>query len=83
MTTTTGFDILLISFRGVTLKHLTSIEELGDCIRSNNKHGINYIKRFDPSKDAFKSISKADLKNIISYNTDAIIQLQNLNFIKK
>ena len=81
--TTTAQDILLISFRGVTLKYFSSIDELGDCIRKNNKYGINYIKRFNPSKDAFKSISKKDLKNLISYNTDAYNQLINLNYIKK
>jgi hypothetical protein len=79
---TTSHDILLISFRGVTIKHFSSIENLGVCIKANNKHGINYIKRFDPSKDAFKSISKKDLKSLIGYNTDALIQLTDLNYLK-
>lgn len=80
---TTENEILLISFRGVTPKYLSTIGDLGDCIRINNKHGINYIKRFHPSKDAFKPISKSVLKLLISYNTDALIQLEKLNYLKK
>lgn len=74
--------LYLISFRAVTNKFITTVTGMGDIIKAKNKHGINYIKLFDPDKDRFVKISKENLKSQTGYYTHTYQELLKTNYIK-
>ncbi len=81
----THFDLFLVSFHGVTDQYIfdgKTSEQLGDLIQQHGQNGIEFIKRFDKSKSSFKTISKATVKQLFSYDTHSFLELQKINFIK-
>lgn len=78
----TNTFIYLISFNGTTNKFITTITGMGDIIKANNRYGINYIKRFDATKDKFVKISKDQLKSHADYYTHTYQELLKTNYIK-
>jgi hypothetical protein len=55
---------------------------LMDVLKEHDKNGVKYIKIFDPVKYAFKSISRAKILQLMSWETEALIYLQNHYFFK-
>lgn len=81
----THYDLFLVAFQGVSQQFIFSGEvdgELGDLIKTHSKTGIEFIKRFDKSKSKFQPMSKPLVKQLFSYDTHSILQLQKINFIK-
>ena len=83
-TVNTITDIYLISFKGLTTKFIfdSEPETLGNLIQKHGKYGVNYIKYFDRSKDKFLKMSKEDVKRFFSYDTNSILELEKINYIK-
>lgn len=84
-TLATNYDLFLVAFIGLQEQYIFTgnpPEALGNLIQEHNRHGIEFIKRFDKSKSSFKTISKATVKNLFGYDTHTMVQLQKINFIK-
>lgn len=59
--------------------------ELARCIKDNepnNGRGIEYIKVFDPVKNTFKRISKADILMFHSWDTESMEFFKSHYFFK-
>lgn len=85
-TLSTAYGIFLVSFNGVSQHFIFSgntPEELGNLIQEHGKYGIVFIKRFNQSKSKFDSLSKDNIKQLFSWDTHTILQLEKINFIKK
>lgn len=78
-------DVFLVAFQGVTDQYIFNGNEneiLGDLIQMHGQNGIEFLKRFDKSKSSFKTLNKATVKMLFSYDTHTTVQLQKINFIK-
>lgn len=77
-------DLYLVEFRyqGTESKFIVSANQIAECLRTYDKHGIENIKRFDPSKNTFKRVSRVEILNLISFDTESILYLQNHYFFK-
>lgn len=56
---------------------------LVEVLKKYDQSGIDTIKEYDRSKQAFKRISKRDILNFSSWDTEAFIYLQNHYYFKK
>ena len=60
----------------------SELGQLGDCIKEFNRYGILYIKRFYGHKQAFKRMSKQEVKSFFDHDTHSTQQLIKSGFIK-
>ena len=58
-------------------------EALMNVLKKYDLNGIKYIKELDRHKHSFKRISKKDILNFASWETEAFIYLQNHYYFKK
>lgn len=74
----------LVKFQFTTTKGKFITTELHKCIKENEPkdRGIEYIKVFDPVKNTFKRISKADILMFHSWNTEAMEFFKQHYFFK-
>jgi hypothetical protein len=81
----TAYGLFLVSFRGVSEQFIFNSENevLGNLVAEQGKHGIIFVKRFQPSKGNFKTMPKAEIINSFSWDTYTTEQLKKINFIKK
>lgn len=77
-------DIFLIEFNakssGIIFKN--DVGTLGEIIRLYGKHGIFRLSRYEPAKMRFKKMNKNLISTLFSWDTDSIIEMKKLNFIK-
>ena len=57
--------------------------ELKYILENYDKNGIDQIKEFDPCKGEFKKISKQNILNFVSWETEAAEYLKNHYYFKK
>jgi hypothetical protein len=79
-----GNSIFLIDFRG-TAQHFifeNKAETLGKLIALYGKHGIISIKKYNPTKENFKKLSKKEVISRFNWDTHSIIELEKTNFLK-
>lgn len=76
-------DIFLVEFRGIYEHFIyeNNPEILGSLIEQKNRHGIEKICRYNQSKAKFEKLSKKLVKNLYSWDTHSIVQLEKANFI--
>lgn len=73
--------LVKFSFTSVNDKFLTT--DLGRTIKEHDPgRGIDYIKEFDPVKNTFKRISKADILRFHSWNTESLDILKSHYYFK-
>lgn len=74
----TNIHTYLIKFKFQTPDNYFIIQESGimDVLKKYDKNGIEYIKQFEPSKAKFIQISKKELLNRFSWNTETHLYLQ-------
>jgi hypothetical protein len=79
-----GMDLFLIEFRykSTDNKFIVSANQIADCLKTYDAHGIKSIKRFDPSKNTFKRVSRAEILNLVSFDTESVLYLENHYFFK-
>ena len=81
---TNNEQTFLISFNWDNEKYIfQGADALTEILKNKPEgKGIEYIKRFNPSKAKFENLSKNTIKSLFNYNTEAIELLQKTNFIK-
>ena len=75
-----GTNVFLIKFRyaGTESTFITQgADAFLDCLKSNDKHGIEYIKVFNMQKNTFQKCSRTDIKNQFSFDTELSLYLEN------
>ena len=77
-------DIYLVEFhfQGTASKFIVSANQIAECLKTCGKNGVKSIKRFDPSKNTFKRVSRADILNFVSFDTESVLYLENHYFFK-
>ena len=80
----TDLNTYLIKFKWMSTNNRFIVQGSGlmDVIKNYDKNGIEYIKIFDPVKCAFKSISRAKILQLLSWETEALIYLKNHYYFK-
>ena len=80
----TEYGLFVVSFHGVSNQFIFdgNSDELGNLIQQYGKHGINFIGQYYASKLKFIKLSKNNIRTLFSWNTHAMEQLKNINFIK-
>ncbi len=72
----------LITLKGGIVHIFQSGDEFLNILKEDDKTGIEYIKKFDGSKDAFKKISKKDILSQFNWHTELILLLQKHSYFK-
>ena len=73
--------LIKFSFASVNDKFLTT--DLGKTIKEHDPgRGIDYIKEFNPEKNTFTRISKADILRFHSWNTESHLFLKSHYYFK-
>lgn len=75
----------LISFQWKITEGKYIFQEGKDLVRilKQNDKGIEFIKEFDPAKGVFKRVSKIDILNRFSWETETHEYLKNHSYFKK
>lgn len=75
--------IYLIKFSFTSAKGKFLTTDLGRTIKEHDTgRGIDYIKEFDPVKNKFRRISKEDILQFHSWDTESIEILKSHNYFK-
>lgn len=80
----TSHGLFIVSFNGNLQQFIfdQEPEALGNLIAQYGKYGIVFIKRFEPVKSSFKTMTKKEINAFFSWDTHSIEQLKKINFIK-
>ena len=57
--------------------------DLMKILKDYDKNGIDFIKELDPFKGTFKKVSKKDILNFVSWDTEVAEYLKNHYYFKK
>lgn len=63
--------VYLIKLAADSNKYFVKAEGIPELLKKS-KYSIEYIKEFDPPKERFKRVSKAELKNFLAWHTETI-----------
>ena len=74
--------LIKFNFQTTNGQFITQGAGLMNVLKEHDKNGIKYIKIFDPVKCAFKSISRAKILQLLSWETEALIYLKNHYYFK-
>ena len=73
----------LIRYRNTTVKYFAQVDTLAQVLRSNKHLLILDILIFADSQNKFIHISKKDIQNMLSWETEIIEELKNVNYLKR
>jgi len=74
--------LIKFSFQTTNGQFITQGSGLMDVLKEYDKNGVKYIKIFDPVKYAFKSISRAKILQLLSWETETLIYLKDHYYFK-
>jgi len=74
--------LIKFSFQTTNGQFIVQGAGLMDVLKEYDKNGVKYIKIFDPVKYTFKSISKAKILQLISWETEIYEYLKNHYYFK-
>jgi hypothetical protein len=73
-------NVFLIKFRYAGTQStfiLQGADAFLNCLKNNDKHGMEYIKVFDMQKNTFKRVSRTAIKSQFSFDTELSLYLEN------
>jgi hypothetical protein len=82
----TDTRIFLVSFLHKTTDNkfmFSTANDLMHILKTHDKTGIDYIKEFNPVKNSFIRVSKADFLRFANYETEASIYFESHYYFKK
>lgn len=74
--------LIKFSFQATTGQFITQGAGLMEVLKQYDKNGVKYIKQFDPAKAKFIQVSKKDLLNRFTFDTEVYLYLQNHYYFK-
>ena len=74
--------LVKFSFQSTNGQFITQGAGLMDVLKEYDKNGVKYIKLFDPVKYSFKSVSRAKILQLMSWDTETYLYLQNHYYFK-
>lgn len=76
--------LFLIKFRGSSQLYAFNNSKAGnlaEVIKHNNKHGIEFLKVYNPVKNNFKRLSKDQVKFYFNWDTESFEELKRVNYV--
>ena len=73
----TDFNTYLVKFQFQSTENCFIVQGSGlmDCLKKYDKNGVKSITEFDPAKGSFKRVSRADILQCYSWDTETYIYL--------
>lgn len=74
--------LIKFNYQSTDGQFITQGSGLMDVLKEHDKNGVKYIKVFDPVKYTFKSISRAKILQLLSWETESLIYLKDHYYFK-
>lgn len=80
----TDFNTYLVKFQfqSTECRFIVQGSGLMDCLKKYDKNGIEYIREFDPCAGKFKRVSRADILQNFSWDTEVFQYLKGHYYFK-